>query len=142
MQLRRIKIGSQWYEARLAIQTKFPVFEIVPDQLKEAATNLLQDYSDAYFSSLIIQEIENRNEFDCLYFFGGEVPCVLRFSVPSEHSVIVSLSKITKAASFYEREAREMFGIQFAGLANQENLLLPPGTNDYPMRIDCSGGGS
>jgi NADH-quinone oxidoreductase subunit C len=45
--------------------------------------------------------------------------------------------------SFHEREAHEMFGIEFEGHENMIPLLLPPDwKGGYPLRKDFKGEGS
>ena len=50
---------------------------------------------------------------------------------------IDSICPLIPGAEFYEREIREMLGLTFLGLPNQEPLLLPDDWQDgYPLRKD------
>ena len=53
-----------------------------------------------------------------------------------------SLTQVWEAMSFHEREAHEMFGIEFEGHPNMIPLLLPPDwKGGHPLRKDFKGEG-
>lgn len=53
-----------------------------------------------------------------------------------------SLTQVWEAMSFHEREAYEMFGIEFEGHPNMVSLLLPPDwKGGHPLRKDFKGEG-
>ena len=45
-------------------------------------------------------------------------------------------TNVYAGANWHEREAREMFGIQFAGHPYPVNLYLPGGFEGHPLRKD------
>jgi NADH:ubiquinone oxidoreductase subunit C len=49
------------------------------------------------------------------------------------HPVVPSISDIYPAANWHEREAAEMFGIDFAGHPNLKNLLLEEDLHIHPL---------
>jgi NADH-quinone oxidoreductase subunit C len=65
---------------------------------------------------------------------GGRV--AIRVRVPREAPEIPSISKIFGGADWYEREAREMFGILFSGHLNLVPLVLPEDADFHPLRKD------
>lgn len=60
---------------------------------------------------------------------------VIRVKLDRAKPVIDSVSDIFKTAIWHERETAEMFGVDFTGLADKNNLLLPDGII-APLRKD------
>jgi Ni,Fe-hydrogenase III component G len=63
----------------------------------------------------------------------------LRIHLPRVNPSVPSICSIIPAASFYERELREMFGIQVEGLLGPDHLFLPDDWQDgvFPLRKDA-----
>lgn len=61
---------------------------------------------------------------------------LLRTLVPGEQLRLDSLVAEYAGAAWHEREAYEMFGIDFAGHPDLRPLLLPPGFEGHPLRKD------
>lgn len=59
---------------------------------------------------------------------------LLRTLVPRDAAQVDSLATVFAGAAWHEREAAEMFGIQFAGHPGLEPLLLPDGFEGNPLR--------
>lgn len=73
--------------------------------------------------------------FFLLYHFWNKSGLTFRINLGGQDPQIDSICQIIPGANFYEREAREMFGIEFANLPNPEPLFLPDNwKNGYPMR--------
>jgi Ni,Fe-hydrogenase III component G len=76
-------------------------------------------------------------ELELLYHFCAAAAVItLRVHLPMHDLNIDSLCEIIPAAEAFERELREMFGVNFNGLRNPERLYLPddwPG-GQYPLR--------
>ncbi len=67
----------------------------------------------------------------------------LRLDLPRGEPKIPSMTRVWEAMSFHEREAMEMFGIDFEGHPNPVRLLLPPDwRGGYPLRKDFKGEGT
>jgi NADH-quinone oxidoreductase subunit C len=67
---------------------------------------------------------------------------IYRVNLPRNNPKIPSLTPIWEAMSFHEREANEMFGIDFIDHPNMIPLLLPPDwKGGYPLRKDFKGEG-
>jgi NADH-quinone oxidoreductase subunit C len=68
---------------------------------------------------------------------------IYRVNLPRTNPKIPSLTHIWEAMSFHEREAHEMFGIEFDNHPNMIPLLLPPDwKGGYPLRKDFKGEGA
>jgi Ni,Fe-hydrogenase III component G len=79
------------------------------------------------------------NEMEVLYHFcPGDAVIVLRVRIPRQGGVLPSLCEIIPGAEVFERELREMFGIEITGLHTPDRLYLPDDWPEgvYPMRKD------
>jgi NADH:ubiquinone oxidoreductase subunit C len=65
------------------------------------------------------------DELVLLYHFWHSKGLTLCVTLETEHAQINSLTTLIPGAEFYEREVREMFGVEFVGLTNPSPLLLP-----------------
>jgi NADH-quinone oxidoreductase subunit C len=67
---------------------------------------------------------------------------IYKVDLPRDDLILPTLTSVWEAMSFHEREAHEMFGIEFDGHANMIPLLLPPDwLGGYPLRKDFKGEG-
>jgi Ni,Fe-hydrogenase III component G len=79
-------------------------------------------------------------QIEVLYHFcAGAAVLTLRVCVTRDHAAVPSITSVLPAASFYERELREMMGIELVGLSNIDRLFLPDDWPDqvYPLRKDA-----
>ena len=78
-------------------------------------------------------------EMEVIYHFcPGDAVIALRVRVPRENGVLPSLCEVVPGAEVFERELREMFGIEITGLHTPDRLYLPDDWPEgiYPMRKD------
>ncbi len=61
---------------------------------------------------------------------------VIKIQLDRDLPVVASVSDIWRTAEFHEREAFEMFGVQFTGHPDLRKLILPDDFEGYPMRKD------
>ena len=86
--------------------------------------------------------IDTPDGFEIIYHFdddsAGKIVSLRVIIKGKEKPEIDSISNITKAAEWIEREIWEMFGINFRGHPDLRRLLLAPDWPDgvYPMRKD------
>ena len=86
-----------------------------------------------HLSAITCQYIEDG--FTLLYHFWKCGGLTLRIRLDENKPQIESICQLIPGAEFYEREAREMFGIEFLGMPNPIPLLLPDNwQGGYPMR--------
>ena len=79
------------------------------------------------------------NEFEVLYHFvNGAANVNLRVRIPRENASIPSVCGSIPAATFFERELSEMFGITVVGTPTPDRLFLSDEwpTNAPPLRKD------
>lgn len=79
-----------------------------------------------------------KNELEVVYFVGSSTPgqedFILALSefIARDDPVAPTLVGVWIGVEYHEREAHEMFGINFEGHPNQNHLFLPEDWNDLP----------
>ena len=85
------------------------------------------------------------NKMQMMYYLlhpDKKITLIYKVDLPRDDLVLPTLTSVWEAMSFHEREAHEMFGIEFEGHANMIPLLLPPDwRGGYPLRKDFKGEG-
>lgn len=61
---------------------------------------------------------------------------VVRVGVPGEAPVVPSITSVFPGANFYEREAWDLLGVEFAGHPDLTRILLPDEWVGHPLRKD------
>lgn len=93
-----------------------------------------------YLSAIVGLDLgPDANEMEALYYFCPEGAVItLRVRLPRQGATLPSLCDIIPSAEVFERELREMFGIEITGLHTTEHLYLPDDWPDgvYPLRRD------
>ncbi len=74
------------------------------------------------------------------HFCTGEAVITLRVRVPRHGGSVPTASEVIPSAEAFERELREMFGIEVEGLQAPAHLYLPDDweENVYPLRKDAA----
>ena len=93
-----------------------------------------------YLSAIVGVDLgAEANEMEVLYYFCPESAVIaLRVRVPRQGATLQSLCDVIPSAEVFERELREMFGIEIIGLHTTDHLYLPDDWPDgiYPLRRD------
>jgi NADH-quinone oxidoreductase subunit B/C/D len=88
------------------------------------------------------RERDHYSDYTLVYhLLSFEPACRLRLKVPlnGEEPVTESVTDIWPAASWYEREVYDMFGIRFEGHPNLRRILMPHDWEGYPLRKSYPG---
>lgn len=84
----------------------------------------------------------DHGNLEVLYHFcAGAAVLTLRVSLPYDHPVVDSIYEVCPTSTLYEREAAELFGIEFFGTPVTDHLVLPDGwpAGIYPLRKSFTG---
>ena len=111
------------------------VIEIPAEMLQEVVSVLLNQFDFTHLTAITVQVRKDHNDhFDVQYNFWKGTGLTLLIKLEKESAVLRSLTDIIPGADFYEREAAEMFGIQFTHRVETPPLLLPDDWDgDPPM---------
>jgi len=71
-----------------------------------------------------------------LYSIPFNLHVMIRVVLPRENPVIESVVSVWRTANWHEREAFDMFGIQFTNHPDLRRILLPADWQGYPLRKD------
>lgn len=113
---------------------------VPPERLVEVATFLRDELGFNYLSSITGMDVIDENKMETVYHTysiekgGGAV--VLKVQTDRENPVIPSLTPFWPGANFQEREAYDMYGIQFEGHPNLRRILLWDEFEGFPLRKD------
>lgn len=89
----------------------------------------------------IVNEGDTGGKIEALYCFcSGPAVATLRVGMPRQTPSVPSVCPWIPSASMYERELKEMFGVDVIGTPNPDRLFLPEDWPDgvYPLRKDCN----
>lgn len=130
---------------------------IKPEDLKAAVRTILIEQRWGYLSAItgldnpqyeideVTKEkiaIEGIGSLELLYHFAnGAAIATLRVTLPYNAPQVETICDLVPAATLYEREAMELFGINFAGTPNTDHLILPDSWPEgvYPLRKTFKG---
>jgi NADH-quinone oxidoreductase subunit C len=120
-----------------------PTAYVARERLVEAATRLRERGFSVLIDALPLDLHPSEPRFEVTYLLldpggGGAAPARLRLKVrvPGADAVLPTLSGVWAAANWAEREAFDLFGIQFEGHPDLRRILMPEDWDGFPMRKD------
>ncbi len=113
--------------------------------LLEVARSLKEGFGFTHPVSGGAVDYPKENRIQMIYYLmnpSSKFMLTYRVDLPRDDLALPTLTQVWEAMSFHEREAHEMFGINFEGHPNMIPLLLPPDwKGGYPLRKDFKGEG-
>lgn len=108
---------------------------IRPDQLKPVIDVLFETFDYCHLSAITVQQRQDPDEIEVFYNFWSGFGFSLMLKIPLKTAKLPSIISTIPGADFYEREAAEMFGIEFTGRSETPPLLLPDEWDQGPPFI-------
>lgn len=106
-----------------------------------AAVTALHDTGWGYLAGITgLDKGTQAGQLEVLYHFcAGAAVLTLRITIPRDQAAVPSICAVLPSAIFYERELREMLGVEVTGLTNTDRLFLPDDWREgvYPLRKDA-----
>lgn len=113
--------------------------DVLPQEWLAAVEGLRADGFEYLDWLGCVDEIGRHNCFRILLMVRnlalGAEPKMLSCLLPRDHPQIDSVQGVYAGAAWHEREAAELFGVEFAG-GDHRRLLLSPGFEGTPLRKD------
>jgi NADH:ubiquinone oxidoreductase subunit C len=129
---RKIDFQCEFYDGILGDQT----ITLKPDQLKPVIDVIFETFDYFHLSAITVQQREARqDEIEVFYNFWCGFGFSFMLKLSPESAKLPSIISIIPGADFYEREAAEMFGIEFTGRCETPALLLPDEWDQGPPFI-------
>ena len=143
-----------------AFKSKYPALSISSDEtdtkkisiiamaenILDIALVLRDSFGFIYPNACGAVDYPNENRIQLIYYLinpNDNLQLFLRIDITRNDPRIHTLTTVWEAMSFHEREAHEMFGIDFTEHTNLVPLLLPPDwKGGYPLRKDFKGEGA
>ena len=124
-----LKVVSE--DKRISLLVKKEKFYQVLSQLKDAGFN--------HFSDVTAVDYIDEQEFELIYHLWShreKIRAMVKVRIPREVPTIKSVVDLWTGAQMHEREAHELFGINFEGNPNLSPLFLEDWEEIPPFRRD------
>jgi NADH-quinone oxidoreductase subunit C len=122
-----------------AVAAKPGELRILPEYLLEAALYLRDSHGYSFLSDIAVVDYLTDDVFEIVYRFyrieGGD-GLVLKVRVPRDNPTVPALTTRWPGADFHEREAFDLFGIQFTGHPHLRRIYMWDEFEGFPMRKD------
>jgi len=116
-----------------------PYVKISPLHILEVA-KFLRDDDETLFDYLsCLSGIDLKGKLAVVYqlfSMAKRHKITLRVEVPTENPAVQSVESIWKTANWHEREAFDLYGINFVGHPDLRRILLPYDWEGHPLRKD------
>jgi NADH-quinone oxidoreductase subunit C len=109
------------------------------ERLIAVATYMRDTLGYAYLSDIVVVDYLDAGLFELVYLFyhpAGGPHLSVRVRVPRDAPRVPALTPIWPGANFIEREAYDLFGINFLGHPYLKRIYLWDEFEGYPMRKD------
>ena len=114
-----------------------PQISLAKQHTRQACQLIKEDPRIAAKMLLCMSCVDYTEYFQMVYVLQSLEPertVVLRTDVPYSDASVPSVTSVWRAADWYEREAHDLFGVDFDGHPNLAPLLLYEGFEGYPGR--------
>lgn len=135
-------LKSQFGEALLESKLESvvdPFIKIQPDKIKEVAAFAKNDERLQFDYLMCLSGVDYKGKLGIVYHLFSMThkhKIVLKVEVPTENANVPSVESIWKTANWHEREAFDLYGINFIGHPDLRRMLLPDDWEGHPLRKD------
>ena len=115
------------------------VLNVNKENLIEVAQFLKDQHGFDHIASVSGIDYPDRKEFEIVYHvwsIPNKIMLTLRTSTSRDEPKVKTLTPVWEGANYHEREAHELFGIDFDGHPNLSELLLEGWDKEPPFRKD------
>jgi len=116
-----------------------PFIKIQPDKIKEVAEFAKSDERLQFDYLMCLSGVDYKGKLGVTYHLFSMIhkhKIVLKVEVPTDSPNVPSVESVWKTANWHEREAFDLYGINFVGHPDLRRILLPYDWEGYPLRKD------
>ena len=109
--------------------------ELIPSVLVHAKDNM----GFKHLSHMTVVDWIEEEHFEMVYILWNHekrVQLIIKTMIPRDNAVMSNIDTIWRQANTYQREMREMFGIEFPGFEGDREFILEDWEEMPPMRRD------
>ena len=135
------RVGAAYPDALVSTEEEAAHIQLSPEHWLRVAQFLRSD-PELHFDSLMCLAGYDKGPGEPLgvvynlHSMGKLHKLEVRIEVPRDGGTIPSVARIWRTADWHEREAYDMFGIQFEGHPDLRRMLLPEDWEGHPLRKD------
>ena len=114
-----------------------PFIKIQPEKIKEVSEFCKSDERLQFDYLMCLSGVDYKGKLGVvyhLYSMTQKHKIVLKVEVPTESANVPSVESVWKSANWHEREAFDLYGINFIGHPDLRRILLPYDWEGYPLR--------
>lgn len=140
---RELLVASQQvlheFNPRPGVLYDLPQVTVEPGDMARVCRLAKDDSRLAFRQLLCLACVDYKDHFQLVYILHSLVPdrtLALKTNVPYDDPRLPSVTSIWRAGEWYEREAHDLFGVEFDGHPDLAPLLLYDGFEGFPGRKD------
>ena len=114
-----------------------PELLVKPENIVDVCRTLKEEPDLSFKLLLCLAGVDYEEYFQFVYVLLSlehEQKLVIKTNVPLDNPRLPTVAPVWRAASWYEREAHDLFGVEFEGNPDMSPLLLYEGFEGYPGR--------
>ena len=134
----KAQFGEALLESKLE-NVPDPFIKIRPEQIKEVSEFARNDERLKFDYLACLSGVDYKGKLGVVYHLFSMThkhKIVLKVEVQTESSNVPSVESVWKTANWHEREAFDLYGINFVGHPDLRRILLPYDWEGHPLRKD------
>jgi len=128
-------LGSR--QVKTGVLLDRPQISVDPQEIAEVCRSLKDDPRTSFKTLLCMAAVDYKEYIQMVYFLLSmekEYTLAVKVDLPYDSPKLPTISGVWRAADWYEREAHDLFGVEFEGHPDPSPLLLYEGFEGYPGR--------
>ena len=127
----------QNFQPEMGASLDIPAVTVKPENIVDVCRIVKEHPSLSFKLLLCLAGVDYKEYFQIVYVLLSlehEHKLVIKTNVPYDDPHLPSVTSVWRGADWYEREAHDLFGVEFDGHPNLTPLILYEGYEGYPGR--------
>ena len=132
-----LKDVLQNFQREMGASLDIPAVTVKPENIVDVCRIVKEHPSLSFKLLLCLAGVDYKEYFQIVYVLLSlehEHKLVIKTNVPYDDPHLPSVTSVWRGADWYEREAHDLFGVEFDGHPNLTPLILYEGYEGYPGR--------